>query len=286
MLLSRLQVETPSRHFFLNFLAERGLAAVEDFPDEAMDLMEKHPVLLAQLVYDPMQARLARWLDEPASLRMLLALPDDERYYGQIKGLAAYLLANPPPRAVTGEFLSHLRKRVADADRTTRIEAYRCLFMMTPFMSSPERGKFREDFYRFIMRDRPTAEELECPVPWHEDELSAEFGWHSQISAETSIVPSRSTEENHRIREMQVFRYLIYACDVFREDIWFGRQSLPYPIDVPVPKRAWLGEPPDPAVALTPWQSARQLSLRRPDLRFPDRLPYRPQPSAYSKREF
>lgn len=70
--------------------------------------------------------------------------------------------------------------------------------------------------------------------------------------------------------------YLNSYLDFCDANPWTGLSFEVKELDVPVPARFRRESPPAPPYIATPWQRARELHLRRPDLEFPDRAIYQP----------
>jgi len=89
-------------------------------------------------------------------------------------------------------------------------------------------------------------------IPWEEDELSARFSWLSHIDRLTHLFPYESNKSHAN----SAFRYL--ALGVFPMSEIDLRQ--------PTYDRVKMSPLSAPFEA-SPWQKARELHLRRPDLR-------------------
>jgi hypothetical protein len=277
--LKRAREAGASRDRFLGLFASMGFAAVEDFPEDLPTLLALYPELLAQLLYDPSQARLLHWLDEPQSIRMILDLHQPARYWF-LRNLPNYLATNRPTDAVLNEIVAYYHELLTHRKRSMRIEAHRDLFLMHSMMATLGRDSARQWFFNFMMTDRPATTEMTLHVPWADDALSATFSWHSQILGQVDIAYYAQERQRQTGNSDEVFTMLFSACDVNTE-VMSGWYDYPYPITIPVPKSAWLSEPPNLPLSPTPWQRARDLSKRRPDLHFPDRMVYRPSSRAY-----
>lgn len=284
-----------TRHVFLIYLAAGGLAAVEEFPNDAWGAFMDNPWLVGQLVYNPNEARLSRWLDDPSETRTILALLEDPQNPWPLGRLPGYLRANPPPKPVLDAIHRHYRDRTHHEDRAIRILAFRMLMRMEEGLNPTERDALRESFRDFMERDRPSTSEWKFgPSPyeahdeqglisWRDDALSAEFGWHAHIAEETRMREFPMDHFPNPTPSVPVFQHLAFACNPVERDWYDEWISLPYPLDTPVPRRAWLSAPPGLPFPPTPWQRARELAQRRPDLDFPDRAPYRPSRRAFDE---
>jgi hypothetical protein len=173
-------------------------------------------------------------------------------------------------------------------DTGVRLRAYTALFRLLPLVPPERRLAMREQFRRFFnatrvpLREWP-REELGAAyrwrpsghgegIPWDEDQLAAEWAWSSAIKLEADIYPNYGVAE----RLTGVFSYLAQACSYAVDEGLAGmcihRPGSAEPVWPSIWNRPPLAQPLEP----TPWQRARRLHLARPDLRFPDQLPYRP----------
>ncbi len=108
-------------------------------------------------------------------------------------------------------------------------------------------------------------------IVWNEDALSAEQGWASHICGELSFQQVYNSDPPKVITPTSTFQYLLHA----REVAYWAWGINYYIIDSVVPNSARLAEPPELPFEPTPWQQARELHLRRPDLQFPDHASFR-----------
>ena len=104
-------------------------------------------------------------------------------------------------------------------------------------------------------------------VSWADDALAAEFAWSSQIKRETGIRAHAIDGPSHG----PVFAYLAAGLD-FTPLSWDYLSAVFLP-EATTPVRSYRrrGGPPALPLEPTPWQRARELHQRRPDLAFPDR---------------
>lgn len=109
-------------------------------------------------------------------------------------------------------------------------------------------------------------------IPWEDDALSAALSWSSEVRREGYRYPGPGVAE----RSAGVFSYLAQAF-VSDEEAGIAPMFLDdYGIDKPIPLPCWARRPLELPVEPTPWQRARALHLRRPDLSWPDHAWYRP----------
>ncbi len=171
-------------------------------------------------------------------------------------------------------------------DPKIRLRCYAALFRLSPQVSAEKGRAMREQFRRFFASANvPT---FEWPtgvlgaaydgrtgrgegIPWADDQLAAEWAWISAIKLEADIMPDSGAR-----KRTGVFSYLAqavsYAMDEGLAGMCIHRPAMGEPLPISLWNRAPLMQPFEP----TPWQRARQLHLSQPELRFPDRLQYRP----------
>lgn len=270
------------------YFAEHGMVGSEYLPDDLPEAMIVRPHLTTVLLRYPERARLSRWLDDVQGAHRILKMFENKPYHRILSGLAAYLDVNPPSEEVLDYIHSYFHSHATSGDRSTRLEAFRILLRMEAGMESAMREKFRRDVHQFMERDRPRMSEMSFKyfesslhdrqgwILWGEDALSAEHGWREQVAGEIGFGRRADTVRKEDADYPDtLFNHLMFANDVFRNS--FGAWYLePYPLDVPVPSISWLTEPPELPLAPTPWQRARELYQKRPDLEFPDRGLFRP----------
>jgi hypothetical protein len=110
-------------------------------------------------------------------------------------------------------------------------------------------------------------------VPWADDTLAAEFAWTSQIKREATARAHTIARPAHG----PVFVYLAANLD-FTLPQWDYQSVVMLPEAAsPVRSCRRQGGPPALPLEPTPWQRARDLHQRRPDLAFPDRADLRPE---------
>ena len=107
-------------------------------------------------------------------------------------------------------------------------------------------------------------------VPWEDDALAAAFSWSSQIHHELASLPPDFYQETG------VFRHLMMSGAYFNSSEWDTPEYYQLSLDHIAPNALFTVPVPSFPFATTPWQLARDLHLRRPDLKFPDRPIFRP----------
>jgi hypothetical protein len=191
----------------------------------------------------------------------------------------------PPPAEVLAaawEVLSHASRSGA---KQRRLAAFGGLFRLAPLLDASTRLAMRGEFLRFFrsqivpLADWPgwMLESAVTPdsarggdgIPWEDDDLSAAMSWWSQIGSET--YPRRQKDAARA--DTGVFSYVANAY--LEYEAMSGLRGA-HGLDAVVPEKAWVRLPLRAPFEATPWQRARSLHLRRPDLCFPDRALYRP----------
>ncbi len=219
--------------------------------------------------------------------RLLSSIKLDEfqRYHRFIEFLMDHPL-RPGTRRVV---VKHLFNRLDEIDPERSATAFHWLLQFSDWLEADERAAFRERFHRFFRTQRISIREWEErfihynsieaygklmhrgeQVPWDDDALSAEFSWSSSIHHELAIMPWRAYSEP------SVFRHLHASGTVFFDHGWFAPEFHFASRDAIESFRAYRADVPCPREVATPWQLARALHLRRPDLHFPDRPIFRP----------
>jgi hypothetical protein len=169
----------------------------------------------------------------------------------------------------------------SESDHKPRIHG--ALFHLAPLVSANERLAMRRDFLEYfrktplpidkwpdkVMNDirqswyfHPKGE----GIPWEDDSLSAALSWSSDVGRQIDLTPENGVAEKFT----GVFSYLAQAMVSYTDEgipgIWLNHN----PVNEPLPKFVWKRQPLHLPFEPTPWQQARDLHLRRPDLRFPD----------------
>jgi hypothetical protein len=166
-----------------------------------------------------------------------------------------------------------------------RTKAFGALFRLAPLASAAERKALRRDFLRFFRwhvlvlskwpgwllesADPTRSARGGAGIPWDDDELSAALSWSSEIGCETN--PYRQLDSARASKGM-----FSYVSQAYLE--WEAMSGLRgcYDIHEIVPRRGWVRQPLLAPFEPTPWQRARALHLRQPDLSFPAQMWYRP----------
>jgi hypothetical protein len=238
------------------------------------------------------------WIDwvqsSPENLERLLDLETEQLPRRALMNRLESGRVDPEVMSVT---LEHLERATRSVDRTVAFEAHACLLRLAPHLDTAAGRSIRERFMQDI-RDRPPSI-AEWPnafshgfdpyglfywnsmiprallsegVPWADDELAAQFAWSSAIKLQT--MRAETWKPPAPAENAAVFAVLAGAMvvdtDSWDQTIWF-----PEP-DQAVDFRRWRFLPPEVPLDPTPWQLARQLHQRRPDLHFPDRAMLRP----------
>lgn len=201
-----------------------------------------------------------------------------------------YLERHPSNANARDLLMNHLSRLTNSQDRIARIHAFKILLGLSGWLGDEERLEFRKRFHLFFRQDRPGLEEWvnllnrndQHPwwiqarnhrgegVPWEDDALSAALSWSSQIHHELASLPSNSDDE------IGLFRHLCVSGAYFELSEWDTPEFYQIGIDVIAPTSVFSDPVPSPPFAATAWQRARDLHLRRPDLKFPARPIFRP----------
>lgn len=209
----------------------------------------------------------------------------DDRFIRQLLSTCERL---PPKPEVFSSMWDQLMEMTGpDHAMRDRLRAYAAMIRLAPQASEQRRRAMREDFRRFFDRTRPST--MQWPrtelgdaydyrprgigegISWDDDPLAAEWAWSSEIKLEAEIDP----DWGMAVKGTGVFSYLAQACS-YAEDDGPGGMFIRRPsVDEPVSAYLWRRAPLTRSFEMTPWQRARQLHLRRPDLRFVDPIPYR-----------
>lgn len=207
--------------------------------------------------------------------------------------LVEYLARHPPTPDVRQTIWKHFHRWLASGERWQKVTACRVMLILMGWLEPEERAGFRQLVDQFFVDVRPSLGEWshtmmltmnpendfprfyaissdECRsewIPWADDALSARLSWSSQIHHELNMLyHAYKLSPNDGL-----FMYLTNHIDACGSKPCYVAK-----LCEPVPARARRGAPPDLPFARTPWQRARELYLKRPDLEFPDRVMFRP----------
>lgn len=221
-------------------------------------------------------------------VRELLAGIDltEPRYY---HALIEYLKNHPPPQEVRKIILKYLERQVESPDRDVKLTAFHWLMFFSDWFDEEDRTVFRKRFHQFFETERPSLDAWSLryidhyrsdlgrilmhrgeQVAWEEDALSAAYSWSSEIHDDLAIFPWSDYQAS------SIFRHLFASSCLFTPPGWGEAELVPVLMDDIAPNRAFHDPFPSPLIEVTPWQRARSLHLRRPDLKFPDRPIFRP----------
>jgi len=167
----------------------------------------------------------------------------------------------PPDAAIIRAIWDELRQRSQNASIENQPPIYGALCRLSRWLPSEERLAMRRDFKGFparVFTDGYGWGEPDSPllylggglgIPWEDDKLSAVHSWRSNFERQVHLYPDMPIE--------------LYANDVF-SFLALGSYREPRSSQWPQKPTALprLSVPFEP----TPWQRARELHLRRPDL--------------------
>ncbi len=196
---------------------------------------------------------------------------DDETKSWALFELIKLVEKSPPDAAVIRAIWDALRQRSLQGGNTGRARVFGMLMRLAPGLPHDEQMAMRRDFlsasyakgFRSIAFNNGEVwgipwNPLDYPggglgIPWEEDELSARLSWSSNFERLTHLNP----EEPTHLHSSSAFRYLALGV--------FPRHERINPVNSQLERREMhpLTAPFEP----TPWQKARELHLRRPDLR-------------------
>jgi hypothetical protein len=215
-----------------------------------------------------------------------------------LKPLVQYLARHPPASEVRRVIWEHFGRWLASGTRLQKVTACQVMLKLMGWLEPEERAGFRQRVDQFFKHVRPSLNEWSCTmmltmnpehdypsryaiaedqcrsewIPWEDDALSAKLSWSSQIHHELNMLP----HDWKLFPQDGLFMYLNSHIDAWLAPFWGGPVCDPPTPGEPVPARARRGAPPDLPFARTPWQRARELYLKRPELEFPDRVMFRP----------
>ncbi len=171
----------------------------------------------------------------------------------------------PPDAAIIRAIWDELRQSSQSASIEDKAKTFGVLFRLSRRLPLGERLAMRGDFLAAYRTKgfRPSSydvnyREPEPPlyylggglgIPWEDDELSAELSWRANVERQVHLYPLMTPE----LYANEVFSFLVFGS--YRE-----KKSIQWPQIVTAMPR--LSAPFEP----TPWQRARELHLRRPEL--------------------
>lgn len=198
---------------------------------------------------DPQEV--VRWLGQPN----LMLLP----------GMLNCIEKFPTDAAIIRAICDELRRRAQTASIEKKTEIFGTLFRLSRGLPRDERLAMRRDFLTAYHTKRFKSSWYDenlydygppltyigggLGIPWEDDELSAELSWRSNIERQVHLCPLMKIE----LSANDVFSFLEFGSDRKWEfDSWKEKTTT-------MPRLSAPFEP-------TPWQRARELHLRRPDL--------------------
>ena len=236
-------------------------------------------------------------LATPALAKSMLGRFND-RNDSPLTPVVEFLARHPPEPEIRRTIWEHFDRWFTSGERWQKVTAARAMIKLMGWLEPEGRAVFRQRLDRFFVEIRPSLSEWshtmmltmnpehnfpreyaisedQCRsewIPWEEDALSARLSWSSQIHHELHMLP----HDWKIYPDDGLFRYLHSHIDACWASPWLGLAFDPAAPGEPVPARARRGVPPELPFARTPWQRARELHLKRPDLEFPDRVMFRP----------
>ena len=193
-----------------------------------------------------------RWIDHPKAGWVM-------------NDLTCWLATSPPSTEVMQAIWDALRMKSHQGSGEIKATIYGVLFRMSSMVPSEEVMAMRRDYLNAMTGLMNFCDDegwvppnpLHYPggglgIPWEDDELSARHSWSTHFGRLTHLHPFES-RENHA---NSTFRHLALGVFPF------------YQIDPGKPQYDHVKMPPLSApFEASPWQKARELHLRRPDLK-------------------
>ena len=151
-----------------------------------------------------------------------------------------------------------------------QMEVFGALFRIAHRMPAPERLEMRKDYLNekvgYLLYENWNYDGWGSPpnplrgpgggigIPWEEDQLSASRSWRAALDRQFHIAPVVAASPHHR----ELFAYLALGShhDPHSPQKWYQETKIP-PLAAPFPP--------------TPWQKARDLHRKRPDLNFAEK---------------
>lgn len=269
------------------FAVLHGIIGLEHLPADLIPVLRAHGVReIYGLARDYADWR--RLMDRPDLVRVIFS-EIDMKEHGNLRVLIEHLVNHPPSPEIRQMILKLLERQVESPDRDVRLTAFHGLLSFSDWFDEEERVEFRKRFHRFFESERPSLDEWQRhyihanvipwgglnmhrgeQVPWEDDALSVAFSWSSEIHQDLATLPWQVYDAS------SVFRHLHASGCLFIPPGWGEAELAPVSLGHIAPNRAFHDSFASPHLEVTPWQRARSLHLRRPDLKFPDRPIFRP----------
>jgi hypothetical protein len=288
--------EQSARDYLRVALVRFGALPPSELPDNLAEIFHADARIHGAHYNYPDPEFWGKLLTTPDATRAVLEKLNQSNDYN-LHGLVRYLLHHPPALEIREAITGCFESRFASGNRWERMTAARVLLRLSHWRDGPARVDFRARVLRFFHEVKPSLSEWahtmmipmspatgypmayailedQCRsewVPWEDDALSAHYSWSSQIHHELALLPN----DWGLMPADGLFMYLNTHLNVCDACPWTGAACEPRSLDVAVAMRQRRAAPPLPFAA-TPWQRARELHLRRPNLEFPERAVYRP----------
>jgi hypothetical protein len=220
------------------------------------------------------------WYDDVRLVKAAFESWNREDWSG-VARLVAHLERDAPNEEVLAFVRSYFRSLAENGPEKWR--AYRMLLRIEEHLDGAMRNETRRRFHEefrwpgasvtafHLGYDEVALRNRAGLIAWQDDALSSEQGWASHVCGELSFEQVYNSVSPKAIKPTLIFQYLQHA----REAAYWSWGVSYYYLDSIVPKSAWLADPPELPFQATPWQQARELYLRRPDLHFPDSAKFR-----------
>jgi hypothetical protein len=291
------ETDAVGRDYLRASLFRARVTGAEHLPGNLMEIFHSDPKLHAHRWDFPDPQLWALLMAGPRETQALLDRLDVPNDY-ILRGMMEYLRKHPPEPGIQEVILRHFESRLSSGLRSQRLTAARVLLNLSAWRDPQELADLRDRLLVFFQDTRPSPFEWvhtmmlpmdpahdyprryaintgQCRsewIGWEDDGLSAAFSWSSQVHHELALLP-----HDWKLRpDDGLFMYLNSFLDACDACPWAGARCEPVALGLAIPSGFRRGLPPDPPFAATPWQRARDLHLRRPDLEFPDRAIYRP----------
>ncbi len=206
------------------------------------------------------------WSEAGVDRREAVRWIGQEEQVGLLEGMLMCMEKFPPDAAIVRAMWDELRQRSQNASIENQPEIFGALFRLSRGLPRDERLAMRRDFLAAFRRkgfkssvyDDSNFRDWEPPlsylggglgIPWEDDELSTALSWRSNVERQLHLLPPVTLE----LYANDVFSFL--ALGSYREPV--SKQWPPESTAMPR-----LSVPFEP----TPWERAREVHLRRPDL--------------------